>query len=1199
MLKFFAALSLLFCCLSSAFALDKVSLQLKWEHEFQFAGYYAAKWQGYYQEAGIEVDILPLSHPNGEFKNVTQEVMSGRAQFGIGSVDLLVSLDQGADFLILAPIFQKSPLALFSLASSPIADLNQLENKRIAVINDSAIKSELQTLFKLRGYDTDLIKFVDEPPTIETLLNGKADVISTYQISAAHRAKELGVELSEFLPSNFGINFYSDSLFTSRAFYRQNPDLVDRFVKASLKGWEYAVKNKYSLANRISNELPRHIVNYEDLNAYNKAFADNIESLLKYPEVPIGHINPERWFGMSEQLRFIGLVRKPLDENFLYSNIQKNKDSQTALLTGITKVLVCLLLLSLIFILWYKRKLYSTLVVFLSLMLILEAIVEQEITRKESQEIKLELTRRLNSISAKLNGNLQINLSMLTGFSAYISAHPQISDEEFRSYARELFKKEPMLINFAAAKDLKVNLVYPLTGNEKVIGLDYLKTPAQKDMVLEVVNTGQLLVVGPVNLVQGGVAFIGRSPIFTGEGSNRKLWGIISAPLDADKLYRHSDVYQVGNDYQLSIKVYNTFNIEGKIIYGQKSTFDHPTHVQESISVGGGTWKLALAPKFESNEISNEVLISRLIALFISIVFTLLIIYRFNQEKLRLLLEAKVKKKQHTLIQVGKIAKIGGWTINSNGEFEAWSKQAVSMLSPYFKKMPSNTVDFCQKLKVEDAMLWKKKISDAFSRGHSFDIEISIQSKTIDNLWVRLIADVATKNSAHISGTIQDITSKIVDARIIQHQATYDALTDLPNRVLFSDRLTHAIERAERNNFKVAVLFIDLDRFKPVNDNHGHLVGDQLLIEAAHRILPCVRNSDTVSRLSGDEFGVLLVDINENINVLNIIEKIMGAMQAPYQIDDLSIHCSASIGIALYPDDASDADTLIRNADQAMYVVKSSGRNGWQFYTDEMQISSEYRHTLHSELIDAINSEQLIPYYQPIACLQEIKTVKCESLCRWPQTDGSFIPPNEFISIAEESGLINKIDIAMLKKSAAYLIQSNRTRKNKIGLSINISPRLFVTKDNALETWISCITELNKSLDITVEITERLLTSDSDKALDVLNHLKSLDIKIAIDDFGTGYSSLSYLVKFPVDIIKIDKSFVDQIGLDHSSETLIKTVIAMAKNMDIQVIAEGIETQEQLDFLTINGCDFGQGYFLGKPVAEVHFENTSQNLTLN
>jgi len=564
-------------------------------------------------------------------------------------------------------------------------------------------------------------------------------------------------------------------------------------------------------------------------------------------------------------------------------------------------------------------------------------------------------------------------------------------------------------------------------------------------------------------------------------------------------------------------------------------------------------------------------------------------VVRIRQQKEKLNLQATILINQQLLENVGQVAKIGGWKLDQNLNFLQWSKQSSALLGKPLDYLPTSLDEISRLFEAQAFTVWKNNIKQAMLSKDPFELDIELLRENEVRIWLRIIVSVSVQEGVPlVTGTMQDVTDKVLSAKVIEHQATYDALTELPNRILFNDRLDHAMETATRKVNKVAILFIDLDRFKAVNDNHGHQTGDKLLIAAAGRINHCVRSYDTVSRLSGDEFGVILADIKNFSDAMIVSEKIHETMQQTYSIDDKMLHCSASIGIALYPDDGTDAQSLIQKADQAMYEVKSSGRNGCQFYTKDMQIKSEYRHNLLNDLIVAVDEGAITPYFQPIINLKTNQVSKCESLARWQHPDGTFVSPDEFINLAEESGLINKIDLSMLENSAQALILMNQ-QGSKVGLTINVSPRIFHTKDKALESWLACIRNFSQQVDITIEITERLLTSDSEKALDVLNILRDYGVKIAIDDFGTGYSSLSYLIKFPVDIIKIDRSFIDAIGKESSAETLIETILLMAKKLNIQVVAEGIETQTQLDFLRKYHCDYGQGYLLGRPMPESQF----------
>ncbi len=1192
MQKLLITLIILCGTITSAFCAEKVVLQLKWEHQFQFAGYYAALWQGYYQDVDLDVEIKPISRADGSVVSPVDEIQNGNAQFAISSLDILMAKDKGLDVVVLAPIFQRSQTAVFSLADTPIANLSQLAKLRIAVNTDRATRAEIEATFMTQGYDVEQINFIQTENTVDALINNEVDAIVTYEISATFEAKERGVKLNKLDPTDFGINFYGDTLFSSQQLSQREPKLVADFISASIKGWKYAIEHKEEIAQKIADELPRHLFSYNDNYKYNLAYADLIDSLIGYPQQEIGELNQDRWSTMNDKLRELGLVQSHLvEQEFFFSA----PDSETGLAANLWFFLILILLVVLIFISWYKRSIILSVLCILFFSYAIDLQIVQVLNTEHKQRSKLNLFRQLTSISAKLEGDLQTNLSILSGFAAYISAEPELSYEDFRQYAREIFRKEPMLINFASAKDLVVNYVYPLEGNEKIIGLNYRNNAAQKDMVMQVANTGQLLVAGPVKLVQGGVAFIGRVPIYTGNGIERNLWGIISAPLDANALYLQSGILASSKHFNLAIRSIDTQGRKGPVFFGEQSTFDDPETIQSVINVGASTWHLAATPNELNSENEANITIFRLILTITTLIVCIFAVARIRQKKEKLNLQATILINQQLLENVGQVAKIGGWKLDQHFKFLQWSSQSSALLGKPLDYQPTSLDDISSLFDPQAFSIWKNSIEQAILSNDPFELDIELIRENEVRIWLRIIVSVSVQEGIPlVTGTMQDVTDKVLSAKIIEHQATYDALTQLPNRILFNDRLGHALETASRKANKVAVLFIDLDRFKAVNDNHGHQTGDKLLIAAAGRITHCVRGSDTVSRLSGDEFGVILADINQFSDAMRVSEQIHETMQQNYSIDDKVLHCSASIGIALYPDDGSDAQSLIQKADQAMYEVKSSGRNGCQFYTKEMQKKSEYRHNLLNDLIVAVAENAITPYFQPIINLQTNKLSKCESLARWQHPDGQFVSPDEFITLAEESGLINKIDLSMLKNSAQALILMNQ-QGSKTGLTINVSPRIFHTKDIALETWLACIRDFSQQLDITVEITERLLTSDSEKALNVLNILRDYGVKIAIDDFGTGYSSLSYLIKFPVDIIKIDRSFVDAIGKESSAETLIETILLMAKKLNIKVVAEGIETQEQLDFLRKCHCDYGQGYLLGRPMPTSQFESFAES----
>ena len=435
----------------------------------------------------------------------------------------------------------------------------------------------------------------------------------------------------------------------------------------------------------------------------------------------------------------------------------------------------------------------------------------------------------------------------------------------------------------------------------------------------------------------------------------------------------------------------------------------------------------------------------------------------------------------------------------------------------------------------------------------------------------------------------RQINSDRVLQEKIQQQATYDLLTGLPNRFLFENRLSKAITAARRYDRKLAVLFVDLDNFKPVNDHLGHKAGDEVLKQVGERAGACIRESDTLARYSGDEFTIILHDLENESASFQVAENILKSINLPFEINRNQIFCSASFGISIYPDDGRTAEELVSNADHAMYEVKKNGRNDWHYFTETMQEESEKKHILRTKLAAAISAQQLEVYYQPIIDLSSDKVTKCEALVRWIDDTGSFVPTVDFIAVAEETGMINEIDRFVLDTATRFLIKQNREFGQAVGLSVNVSPRLFSAKDKSLHLWLDLVAEAAKELEITVEITERLLTEDSVRALEALNKLKLAGVDIAIDDFGTGYSSLSYLTIFPIDIIKIDRSFIKNIGLNRTTEILTDTIISLAQKLSLKVVAEGVETSDQLRYLRERDCEYAQGYLLGRPQNEMSF----------
>jgi diguanylate cyclase (GGDEF)-like protein/PAS domain S-box-containing protein len=430
-----------------------------------------------------------------------------------------------------------------------------------------------------------------------------------------------------------------------------------------------------------------------------------------------------------------------------------------------------------------------------------------------------------------------------------------------------------------------------------------------------------------------------------------------------------------------------------------------------------------------------------------------------------------------------------------------------------------------------------------------------------------------------------DITKHKENEEQIRYQANYDALTGLPNRSLLSDRLNQAIASAHRENWMLAVLFVDLDHFKVVNDTFGHVVGDELLQLVSARVKACLRESDTVARFGGDEFIILLQDVTEMDSVAHVASNIIEQITRVFSLYGREIYIGASIGITVYPDDAVNADSLLRNADMAMYQAKERGRNTYQFFTASMQQHTLERRQLELDLRQAIKRDELEIFYQPVINPSLNKVVSIEALLRWHHPHRGIVSPAIFIPVAEDSGQIGPIGEWVLKRSCQQLKKWHNAGFSDLKLAMNLSSR---QRELGLEA--SFLQEVMDETDltsnfITLEITESLLMRDTEEAMTWLSDFKALGVSLSVDDFGTGYSSLSYLKRFPVDAMKIDRSFVSELPDDIEDVTLVRTIVAMAQSLNLSLIAEGVETREQADFLVDAGCENLQGFYFAKPMS--------------
>ena len=452
-------------------------------------------------------------------------------------------------------------------------------------------------------------------------------------------------------------------------------------------------------------------------------------------------------------------------------------------------------------------------------------------------------------------------------------------------------------------------------------------------------------------------------------------------------------------------------------------------------------------------------------------------------------------------------------------------------------------------------------------------------------IWVSDDASVIKNGSGaslYWSGILSDITDRKVLEEQLKHQAFHDPLTGLANRALFVDRVEHALARGERDGMRVAVLFVDLDDFKTINDSLGHNGGDEVLVAVAGRLRECFRPGDTFARFGGDEFAILVEDTSLS-NATSVAYRIVDALGEPFSIGGREVMIHASVGIEFAEAQGTRTDELLRNADVAMYVAKGKGKARYQLFEPSMHTAALRRLEIKADLRRAVEKDEFVLHYQPIVSLNGGALLGMEALVRWNHPERGLLPPLDFISVAEQSGLITPLGRWVLREACRQATKWPLSNPS-ISLSVNVSTTQFqqpgLVEDVANALWDS---GLDPSI-LTLEITESVLVHDTDAVIEKLHRLKDFGVKVAIDDFGTGYSSLGYLKRFPIDILKIDKSFIDGVGNGAEEAAIAQAIIKLGESLGLEVVAEGIELPEQIDALQLLRCERGQGFFFSAPV---------------
>ncbi|GAB4298991.1 MAG: EAL domain-containing protein [Desulfuromonadia bacterium] len=552
-----------------------------------------------------------------------------------------------------------------------------------------------------------------------------------------------------------------------------------------------------------------------------------------------------------------------------------------------------------------------------------------------------------------------------------------------------------------------------------------------------------------------------------------------------------------------------------------------------------------------------------------------------------------LRESEARLAKAQNLSRLGSWELDVRSREMSWSTAMyrLLMLEPSERITPSLHLLYSH-IHPEDLESFRDAVETLLTARSSFNRDIRMITVTGESIYVNAQGDVEFSDDGaplRITGTMMDISERKRAEQKIEQLAYFDPLTTLPNRSLFNDRLTQAISQATRDRRRLAILFIDLDRFKTINDTMGHAAGDDLLTAVATILEGCVRESDTVARLGGDEFVILLNSISSSEDASVVAEKINNALASPIRLGDTEVYTSASIGIAIFPDDGTDVTTILKHSDSAMYQAKEQGRNTYQFFSTELNLRVHENLLLETSLRRGIEQNQFSLVYQPQMDVLEGKLVGVEALLRWHHPEMGILFPDRFIPIAEETGMIVPLGAWVVETACRQGVEWIREGLPHLRIAVNVSARQFRAPD-IVATFSEILHRTGfppSSLEI--ELTESTIMSYPDKSREILLGMKKLGISIAIDDFGTGYSSLACLKLFPIDRLKIDRTFVCDITNDPNGAVIVDAIIAMAHSLRLKVTAEGVELPEHFDYLSTRNCDELQGFYLGSPLTPEEF----------
>lgn len=803
---------------------------------------------------------------------------------------------------------------------------------------------------------------------------------------------------------------------------------------------------------------------------------------------------------------------------------------------------------------------------------------------------------KVYTIAANYSYDIKFNLERALSSTYTLEALLKQNDggfiRNFEEIVAEILPSYPGVIELAIAPNGIVAQVAPLAGNEKALGLNLFEAKNQNKESFLARDSGKLTLAGPLELVQGGIGLLGRLPIFEDRAKKENFLGFGVAVIRISEIFDTAKNAQQLEAEGLSYEMWRIHpdTHEKQIIFKSAHT-QLIDPISYAFEVPNTTWTITLAPTKGWGSPMAFMLLE-----LVALVFALMLAYMA-----KLLIELKITK----MALESKVIQTTGEKNRLEHQFEILLNAIPDLI---WLKDPNGIYLFCNKA---FERFFGAKEKDIVGKSDYDFVEFQLANFFRTHDVIAMEAEAPTRNEEELSfkedgyngifetiktpvygqekellgvlGISRDITARKANEEKIQKLEYFDPLTALPNRLQLRLRVEHDLSIVQRQNEQLAVLFIDFDHFKNINDTLGHAIGDDLLVKVSKRLKPLLRQVDTLSRQGGDEFIVVLPGVSVD-DAAHMAKRLLQAIEQPIKLENNELIITASIGISLYPDDGKDIDTLFKCADVAMYLAKQNGRNNYRFFTSEIQSRSARILNLENALRYAHTRGELSLHYQPQISLSDSKIVGVEALLRWHHPELGMISPVEFIPIAEESGQILLIGEWVIRTAATQMKAWIDMGFPAMSVAVNLSAVQF--HHAHLSQLVSTIIDEVKLPPwyLEIELTESVAAQNPIHAIETMNELSGKGIRLSIDDFGTGYSSLSYLKRFKVYKLKIDQSFIRDIDVDPEDRAIVKTIIALGKSLGFKTIAEGVETKEQLDFLKENGCDEAQGYYFSQPL---------------